>query len=66
MYTYKYICAVVILKFSYPIILLYKQHKILDMYKYFVTYDGGNNNSLSPPTKEVKYHYPNQITVVTR
>ena len=38
------------------------------MYKYinFETYDVGNENSLSSPTKEVKYHYHDEITVITR
>ena len=30
------------------------------------TSDGGNNSSLSTPKKEVKYHYPDEITVITR
>ena len=36
------------------------------MYIHFETSDGGNKNSLSNPTKEVKYHYPDEITVITR
>ena len=28
--------------------------------------DGGNENSLGSTTKEVKYHYHDEITVITR
>ena len=37
------------------------------MYKYInvETCDGGNKNSLSSSTKEVKYHYQDEITVIT-
>ena len=38
----------------------------MDMYINFETSDGGNENSISSPTKEVKYHYRNEITVITR
>ena len=30
-----------------------------------VSGDDGNKNSLSHPTKEVKYHYHDEITVIT-
>ena len=36
------------------------------MYINFETSDGGNENSPSSTTKEVKYHYPDEITVFTR
>ena len=36
------------------------------MYMEFETSDGGNKNSFSSPTKEVKYHYPDEITELTR
>ena len=36
------------------------------MYIHFETCDGGNKNSLGSPTKEVKYHYHDEITVITR
>ena len=36
------------------------------MYINFETSDGGNDNSLSSLIKEVKYHYPYEITVITR
>ena len=32
----------------------------------FETCDGSNKNSLCSLTIEVKYHYPNEITVITR
>ena len=38
------------------------------MYKYinFETCDGGKDNSISYPTKDVKYHHHDEITVITR
>ena len=41
-------------------------HMSLTLYNNFETSDGGNENSLSSPTKEVKYHYHNEIMVITR
>ena len=32
----------------------------------FETYDGGNENSLSSPAKEVKYRHHDEITVITQ
>ena len=36
------------------------------MYINVETSNGGNKNSLSSLTKEVKYHYPNEITLLTQ
>ena len=36
------------------------------MYINFETSDGGNKNSLSSTTKEVKYQNPDEITLITR
>ena len=36
------------------------------MYINFVKNNGGNENSPSYLIKEVKYHYPNEITVITQ
>ena len=63
-YIYKW--AMVISKKYYPIVLLYKKYKWLGKYINFEIYDGGNENSLGSPTKEVNYHYPHEITVITR
>ena len=38
----------------------------MDKYIKFGNSDGGNENSLGSPTKEVKYHYHGEITVITR
>ena len=35
------------------------------MYIHFETSDGGNKSSLCYPTKEVKYHYADEITAIT-
>ena len=36
------------------------------VYINFVTNNSGNKNSLSSPTKEAKYHYPEKIMVIDR
>ena len=38
----------------------------MEKYINFEICDGGNENSLGYPTKEVKYHYHDEITVITR
>ena len=38
----------------------------MDMYINVETSDGGNENYLSSLTKEVKYHYTDEMTVITR
>ena len=42
--------------------------KLMTIYIYinFVTNNSGNKNDLSSPTKEVKYHYPDEITLITQ
>ena len=65
MYMYVYKCATVISKI---ITQLFSYINNINDYIYvnFVTNSSGNDNSLSSPTKEVKYHYPNEIMVITQ
>ena len=48
------------LKNSHPIVILNDC-----IFINFVTNNSGNENSLSSPTKGVKYHYPGKIMVIT-
>ena len=69
MYIHVYKCAKVISKentwlFSYINKINYFIY--LYVYIYCVTNNSSNKISCIYPTKELKYHYPNEITVITR
>ena len=65
MYIYVYKCAKVISK-KITQFSPYKNNINDWIYIQRVTNNSGNDNSPTSPKKEVKYHYPDEITVFTQ